>query len=221
MIPRRVKALFYFAAGPLMRANARIYRAVRAPRRGTVKVHLGPGQKNYIPGWFNVDANIFTGRADVWADLRAPLPFHDVSVDCAYSHHVIEHLPDLDAHIREIYRCLKPGGVVRIGGPNGDAAISKFLEGDVCWFGDWPIKRRSIGGRLENFIFCKGEHVTILTFSFLEEILQDAGFDHIACARCAADTFFPEWFGEVLKYESEDTPATPHTLIVEAQKPNP
>jgi predicted SAM-dependent methyltransferase len=63
--------------------------------RGKVKVHLGPGQKNYIPKWINIDANIFSAKADLWADLRYRLPFHNSTVDAVYSHHMIEHLHDL------------------------------------------------------------------------------------------------------------------------------
>ena len=61
MISRRAKAALYGAAGPFMRLNGILYKHLRAPRRGVVKVHLGPGQKNYLPGWINVDANILTG----------------------------------------------------------------------------------------------------------------------------------------------------------------
>ena len=59
----------------------------------------------------------------MWADLNNKLPFHDNSVDAFYSHHMIEHLPDIQFHLREVYRCLKPEGVYRVGGPNGDSAI--------------------------------------------------------------------------------------------------
>src|SRR5687767_9295287 len=120
MLSRAAKAAFYASAGPLMKVNGWIYRAVRAPRKAPIRVHLGPGQKNYIDGWVNVDANMFTARCDVWADLRHPLPFRDATVEALYSHHVVEHLPDLDSHFREAFRCLSPGSTYRVGGPNGD-----------------------------------------------------------------------------------------------------
>ena len=107
MISRFEKEAFYILAGPFMRMNALIYKNLRAPRAGQfVKAHLGPGQKKYMPGWVNIDANRFTGRCDVWADLRYPLPFHDSSVDAMYSHHMIEHLPDLTKHFADVFRCL-------------------------------------------------------------------------------------------------------------------
>lgn len=202
-----------------MRVNGILYKHLRAPRSGEVRVHLGPGQKNYIDGWINVDANIFTGKADVWADLRNPLPFHDDSVDAMYSHHVIEHLPDMAGHLAEVLRCLKPGGIYRVGGPNGDSAIKKFVEGDKGWFGGFPDDRRSIGGRLENFIFCRQEHLTILTASFLSELLTDAGFTSIAEHLPIRSSEEPELFARALATEEESDWETPHTLILEARKP--
>ena len=72
-----------------------------------VKVHLGPGKKNYLNGWINVDANIITAKIDVWSDIKHPLPFKDDVVDVFYSHHVIEHLPYMQKNFHEMYRCLK------------------------------------------------------------------------------------------------------------------
>jgi predicted SAM-dependent methyltransferase len=220
MLSHKAKRTFYIVAGPLMRANGWIYRYFRAPRHGTLRVHLGPGQKNYIPGWINLDANMFTAKCDVWADFRNGLPFRDATVDSAYSHHVLEHLPDLAFHFEDIFRCLKPGGVYRVGGPNGDAAMKKYLENELNWFSDWPDHRRSIGGRLENFLFCRQEHLTILTPSYLDEMMTEAGFTGTQVCRPSLDTGFPDLFGECLAHEHESDFECPHTLIVEAVKPN-
>lgn len=222
MVPRALKATYFALAGPAMLASGAVYRRLLAPRSGVVRVHLGPGQANYLPGWINVDANLITGKLDVWSDLRSALPFRDATVDAFYSHHVIEHLPDevLPFHFAEMARCLKPGGMIRIGGPNGDAAIQKFVEGDAAWFADWPDKRRSIGGRFANFILCRGEHLTILTESYLRELLEDARFVDITPRAPGVDTGHPESIDErVLALEAESTPAAPHTLLLEARKP--
>ncbi|MDH3380592.1 MAG: methyltransferase domain-containing protein [Gammaproteobacteria bacterium] len=219
MLSRKAKAFYYLVAGPLMKINGTIYRHLRAPRSGTVRVHLGPGQKNYITGWVNLDANMFTGKCDLWADLRNALPFHDATVDAMYSHHMVEHLPDLPFHFREVFRCLKPGGKYRVGGPNGDSAIAKFVENDNHWFGDFPDKRESIGGRFENFIFCRQEHLTILTFSFLEELMASTGFVNIHVCLPVKETTDPELFRDCLRKEDESDFKVPHTLLVEGEKP--
>lgn len=207
-----------------MRVNGAGYRMFRAPRSGVVKVHLGPGSKRYIDGWINVDANFISARPDVWADLRNTLPFPDNSVDVIYSHHVIEHLPDtlLAFHFRQMFRCLKPGGFIRVGGPNGDVAMRKYLEGDDAWFSDWPDKRRSTGGRLVNFLLCRGEHQTILTASYLQELAGDAGFGNIAPCNPQTETRHPEIIEPRILASENVGPHVdaPKTLMLEAEKPH-
>jgi predicted SAM-dependent methyltransferase len=219
MLSRGAKDAFYKAAGPIMKVNGMLYRGFRAPRQGPLRVQLGPGQSNYLPGWINVDANKFTGRCDVWADLRNPLPFRDGTVGAMYSHHVIEHLPDLERHFRDVFRCLQPGGVYRVGGPSGDNAIRKFVEGDKDWFYDYPDARTSLGGKFENFIFCRNEHLTILTDSYLEEIMTGVGFTNLRRCRPIKETHHRELFADCLAKEWETDEDCPHTLLIEAEKP--
>lgn len=162
---------------------------------------------------------MFTAKCDVWADLRNQLPFRTGTVDAFYSHHMIEHLPNIYFHLSEGFRCLKPGGVYRVGGPNGDSAIIKYIENDLIWFSDFPDKRKSIGGKFENFIFCRGEHLTILTFSMLEEFMSKIGYVDIASCKVAKETNHPELFNNCLLQEYEFDFEVPHTLIIEAKKP--
>ncbi len=221
MISRNAKLLFYLSLGPVMGINGWIYRHLRAPRAGASGVHLGPGQKTYLNGWINVDANCLTARCDVWADFRRPLPFHDDTIPAFYSHHVVEHLPDLRQHFHEVFRCLIPGGVYRVGGPDGDSAIAKFVAGDNAWFSDFPDVRASTGGRLDNYLLCRGEHLHILTIGFLTEMLLDAGFEAPVKCLPTKETRHPELFSECLAVEWESDYDFPHTLIVEARKPRP
>ena len=158
--------------GPVMQLNGLVHRHVRSNASSNLKLHLGPAQNNYLSGWVNLDANSFTARCDMWVDLRFPLPFKDNVASAVYSHHMIEHLPSIQSHLQEVFRCLQPEGVDRFEGPNGDSAISKFKQNDLNWFGDFPNKRTSIGGKLENFIFCRQEHLTLLTESYLRELLN-------------------------------------------------
>jgi len=221
MLSRGWKEAYFGMMQCPMRVNAWAHRML--PRRwNSTKVHLGPGQRNYLPGWINVDANLLTAKIDIWADLRGKLPFRENTVEAFYSHHVIEHLPDsvLPFHFAELYRCLQPGGAIRIAGPNGDMAIRKFLENETEWFDDFPDKRRSIGGRFANFLLCRGEHLTILTYSYLEELAVGSGFDRICRCRPVTETNFPKLFDALLlSKEWEATPDCPHTLVVEAVKP--
>jgi predicted SAM-dependent methyltransferase len=218
VLKRETKAAFFLFAGPFMRVNAWIYRRFRNPLVD-LKVQLGPGQRKYLDGWINVDANMFTGKCDIWADLRYTLPFVDNTIDALYSHHVVEHLPNLSHHFSDAYRCLKPGGVYRVGVPNGDSAIAKFIENDHDWFSDFPDRRSSIGGRLDNFVLCKNEHLVILTWSYLEELMTGAGFRDLGVCIPSRETNYPELFAKCLSMEPEVDFEAPHTLIIEGVKP--
>jgi predicted SAM-dependent methyltransferase len=223
MLKHKLKSLYFLTFYYPMRANALRHRLFPSRVR-PAKVHLGPGQSNYLGGWTNIDANFLTARIDVWADISAKLPFRAQTVEAFYSHHVIEHLPDrlLPFHFSEMFRTLKPGGVIRVAGPNADIAIKKFEDRDLDWFGDFPDRRHSIGGRFANFILCGGEHLTILTSSYLRELVENAGFHSIGFCRPVQETHYPCIFDEpVLTKEWESTPDFPHTLILEARKPLP
>src|SRR4051812_17025697 len=103
MMNHALKAGFFHSMTVPMRVSGWLYRNFRAPTSGTIKVHLGPGQQKYLPGWYNVDGNFISAKFDIWADLRSVLPFKDNTVDAIYSHHVIEHLPQeiVQPHFRE------------------------------------------------------------------------------------------------------------------------
>lgn len=221
MVSRGVKAAFYTVFRYPLKASGAVYRATLAPKAGEVKVHLGPGQRHYIAGWYNVDANLFSAKVDVWADLRDPLPFRDGTVDAFYSHHVIEHLPDdfLPVHFQHMFRCLKPGGVIRVGGPNAEAAARMLLEGNADWFGEFPRRRESIGGRFANFLMCAGEHLTLLTRSYLEELASNAGFCRVTACLPKQSGHSSIFTPEALDQEGESTPEAPHTIMIEAEKP--
>jgi predicted SAM-dependent methyltransferase len=221
MLSQTAKATYFGLLYYPMRVNALRHRLFSKQNRPT-KVHLGPGQRKYLNGWINVDANFITCRIDIWADLRAMLPFKTGTVDAFYSHHVIEHLPDalLAFHFAEMFRCLAPGGVIRIAGPNADVAVQKFAENDLDWFSDFPDKHRSIGGRFSNFILCRGEHLSILTSSYLKELAEDTGLEKIWFCKPVCETQCALIFdSQVLSNEWESTPDFPHTIVMEARKP--
>lgn len=223
MVSYNLKRLYYNLFTPLMAINGKFYQLFQSPNtqnKEIIKVQLGPGQRNYLPGFINVDSNFISAKTDVWADISKNIPFKDESIDFIYSHHVIEHLTDLALHFQEVYRTLKKGGKIRIGAPNGDNAIKKFIANDMNWFPNFPDERKSIGGKFENFIFCRKEHLTIITESYLIEILENIGFKNISFCLPTKDTKFPDFVkpDEILSKEWESDFEFPHTIIVEAEK---
>ena len=60
--------------------------------------------------------------AFVVADVRA-IPFRAASCDLGYSMGTIEHVPDPDRAIAEMFRVLRPGGTAIIGVPNAPGSV--------------------------------------------------------------------------------------------------
>jgi predicted SAM-dependent methyltransferase len=222
MIPRSLKSTYYSLLKYPMRSSAWFYKTFKCPASG-LKVHLGPGQGNYLPGWVNLDANFITSKIDLWADLHNSLPFRHESVNIFYSYHVIEHLPDtlLLTKFEEMFQALSPTGGIRIGVPHLGNACHKYLEKDYAWFSNFPEARNSIGGKFTNFVFCGGEHLTALDESYLAELATKAGFVEIKFCLPSKETSLAEIGinSEVLSLESESDIAYPHTAILEARKP--
>ena len=125
-------------------------------RTNLTKLHLGCGLTT-PGGWLNVDGS-FNARlarfpwirrtlgalgvisrhaAGVnWAtnirhhDVRKPLPWSDGAFEAVYASHLLEHLylSEGRALLRECYRVLRPGGVIRIVVPDLEAAVLDYVE---------------------------------------------------------------------------------------------
>lgn len=106
-----------------------------------VKLHLACGIK-YRDGWINVDMNRNV-KADIYADLTKQLPFGDGSADLIYNEHFIEHISAYDGRgfIRECWRVLRPGGILRIATPDLQEIARDYLNGDwikAAWLKEVP-----------------------------------------------------------------------------------
>lgn len=91
-------------------------------------LNLGCGY-NYHPDWTNVDF-IQTGENVVQFDLTKGIPFEENLFDVVYHSHLLEHFPKRFApvFIKECYRVLKPGGVIRVVVPDLEQIAKLYLE---------------------------------------------------------------------------------------------
>lgn len=89
---------------------------------------------------------------------KASLP--DASADVVILLHVIEHVPDPVATLREIHRVLKPGGHVVVETPRYDTLMFRLLR------------------HRERSVKCEG-HVYFFTFDSLRRTYQKAGFTEV------------------------------------------
>ena len=87
-----------------------------------MRVNLGCGLK-VIDGWVNMDKYPIDDR--VWyCDVEDVFPLDDESCDEILLDNVVEHIRDIPKLIREIDRCLQPGGLVTIITPHFTSASS-------------------------------------------------------------------------------------------------
>jgi SAM-dependent methyltransferase len=127
-------------------------------------VNLGCGRVHH-PDWINVDFNT-SDPGVVRHDLLTGLPFADGEVDVVYHAHVLEHFGPREgaAFLRECFRVLRPGGLLRVGVPDLEEIAREYLrrleaaergeEADAAHRYDWiklelidqMVRRRSGGG---------------------------------------------------------------------------
>jgi len=122
-------------------------------------LNLGGGS-NCLSGCLTADID---ARADVYVDITGPLPFPDSSVDSIFCEEVIEHISKSagEEMLRECFRILKPGGIVRVSTPDLDYFAAR-LNGDEI-----------------NSIFYEHSHVYLYTRKELFEAFRRAGFENV------------------------------------------
>ena len=89
------------------------------------KLHIGASDKALL-GWLNTDIERHPGVA--YLDCTRPFPFKSDTFDYVYCEHFIEHLERDQglACLREVLRCLKPGGVFRLATPDLERYVGLF-----------------------------------------------------------------------------------------------
>jgi len=105
-----------------------------------LKINFGSFCDMFYHGWINVDnQNLselvsfagYYGYLFLHADMTEPIAFGDNTVDLIFSSHALEHITYSDGKefMKEVYRILKPGGVVRIAVPDSEMILEKYAQG--------------------------------------------------------------------------------------------
>ena len=92
-----------------------------ASEQPRLRINLGAGS-DIIPGWINHDLFALPG-IDQSHNLNIyPWPWSDSSIDEVVALDVLEHLDDFVRAMEELYRILKPGGMIQLKGPYWNSA---------------------------------------------------------------------------------------------------
>lgn len=152
----------------------------------TCKLNLGCGT-NILKGYINVDCRMLPG-VDVVSDLLS-LPFNENSVDEVLLEHTIEHFTYSDAKkcLAEIYRVLKPGGILVLACPNfqGLAFLYSWLFGKIYY--EWggarlptPTLYPPITGLQD---YKENVHLSQWSYPLITHYIINAGFQEVSYSR--------------------------------------
>jgi len=141
------------------------------------KLNLGCGPK-VLPGWTNVDISAADGV--IQHDLRKQFPLPAETFRFIYSEHFIEHISrdEALALLKECYRLLRAGGVIRLSTPSLAKLVEEYLAGrlgewsDVDWHPRTPCQLLNEGLRL-------WEHQFVYDLNELTLLLREAGWQEI------------------------------------------
>lgn len=134
------------------------------------KLHLGCGDK-FIPGFIHVDI-IDSEHIDHSCPVDR-LEFPDASAELIYASHVLEHFGryEVDAVLKEWFRVLAPGGILRLSVPDF-AAVVDMYESEGLKDGMSGLVGLICGGQRNLYDF----HKIIFDEPFLTTLLLRAGF---------------------------------------------
>lgn len=163
-------------------------------------------------GWINSD-RISGKEIDLRCDIRTGLPLASGSLDYIVSIHALQDLPygDVLPALRELYRVLKPGGILRLGLPDLDKAIQAYLRKEPDYFYIPDHDAASLGGKLVAQITWYGSVRTPFTYDCIEELLRKAGFQQVS--RCGFQESHTS-YAEIVTLDNRER----ESLFVEARK---
>jgi len=150
-------------------------------------------------------------------NLLKPLPWNENSVDVIYSSHTLEHFTREEGILllKECYRVLKPGGIIRVIVPDLRCYIHNYIQGNLK--ADHFIENLLVLYPKSNSIFKKliipfisFPHKCMYDEKTLLQIIQDIGFIALSKNGMESDIYHIE--------DIEDYKRTINAVIIEGKK---
>lgn len=213
---RRALILIWSPVGSLIFRRA--YHS--ASRIGNVRLHVGAGHVR-LNGWLNTD--ILPHLSPLFLDATHRFPIKANSVLYIFSEHFLEHVPRHSALalLKESFRVLKPGGILRISTPDAQALAGAYLN--------HPERARLLNERnrklgyqyafypvdILNTAFRADDHVCLYDAQTLQQLLNSIGFQDITRCRVGESRY-----ADLSAIEHHDVGSIEDefTLVIEATK---
>ena len=145
----------------------------------SIKLNIGCGNVKF-PDWINIDIE---PGADLVVDLRNGLPFNNDSADFIYNEHFIEHLKfeESEKAVKEFFRVLKKGGILRIATPDLDYVIKKYSNDwkNQDWLTGTGFEYIKTKGQMINTSMREWGHEYLYNEEDAINLLKKAGFKRI------------------------------------------
>lgn len=152
-------------------------RAQKLQRQIPLQLHLGSA-RSLKAGWVNVD--MVGHPVDLIWNIEKRLPFKDLIVDAIFHEHLLEHLTLRKgfALMKECYRVLKPGGILRVGVPDAEAYMGSYIGGGKGLINLTRPGRPTSLLALQEVLYWYG-HLVMYDFDTLALLFNAAGFERV------------------------------------------
>jgi predicted SAM-dependent methyltransferase len=148
----------------------------RAASARPMYLNLGSGPRGIDDlHWINVDGYP-DKNVDFLLDFTRPLPFADECLDGVFCEHVFEHFTQDDGErlARELKRCLRPTGTLRIIVPDAERVMRAYFDEP-----NWLAERRqaaTAGEAINSYFRQRYDHHFLYDWPTMQRMLQRAGF---------------------------------------------
>ena len=165
------------------------------------KLQIGCG-RNSLEGWLNTGISLRESWEGVYMDAGKRFPLPDDSFQYVYSEHLFEHLTYRQAvrMLKESYRVMKPGGVIRIATPDLRFLLGLYQEQEKPIHKEYIEYSAKVGGLpptpvyVINHFHTAWGHQIIYDKETLSDLLVKVGFKDV-CSCEVGKSSHPELQG--------------------------